>query len=202
MTTEDTKATASTTVPVVNQAQPQQQAAPAAQPQQPVKQPTITSKNLPPTVPSSTTQSPSEQAQTLSDDQIVARPLIDPDFTNLKPKNPNYVFRWVNRVAGGGSRFEKMKASGFRVATYSDVSGDVPEHFKKNNSIINGDLILTIISRELYVGALKHNEQKAHKRLHKGFALQTGKKAMQEALNEVPGSSANKSKIKLYEPGL
>lgn len=169
-------------------------------PPEPAKQPTMTSKNLPSSTPASTTTSPSEQAQILSDDQIVAKPLIDPDFTNLKPKNPNYCFRWVNHIAGGGSRFEKMKASGFRVASYSDVKGEIPSHFKKDNAIINGDLILTIIDRASYVGALKHNQQKAHKRLHKGFAMQQGREQLNQALNEVPGTAANKAKVKLYEP--
>jgi hypothetical protein len=162
----------------------------------------MTSKNLPSSTPQSVTQSPSQQAQTLSDDQIVAKPLVDPDFTNLKPKNPNFVFRWVNRVAGSGARLEKMKASGFRVASYTDVASEIPIHFKKDGSIIHGDLILMIITRELYVGALKHNQQKAHKRLHKGFAMQTGQEQLKQALNEVPGSAANKAKVKLYEPGL
>lgn len=168
----------------------------------PTKQPVITSANLPASTPESTTQSPSQQSATLSDDQIVAKPLIDPDFTNLKPKNPNFCFRWVNRVAGGGARFDKMKASGFRVAVYADVKDVIPEHFKKDGHIINGDLILTIIDRATYIGALKHNQQKAHKRLHKGFAIQTGREQLSQALNEVPGSAANKSKVKLYEPGL
>lgn len=168
----------------------------------PTKPPTLTSANLPSSTPNSVTTSPSQQHEMLSDDQIVAKPLIDPDFTNLKPKNPNYVFRWVNRVAGSGARFEKMKASGFRVANYNDVAGEIPSHFKKDNAIINGDLILTIIDRKSYVGALKHNQEKAHKRLHKGFSMRTGQEQLKQALNEVPGSAANKAKVKLYEPGL
>lgn len=140
------------------------------------------------------------------DDQgpIIAAPLITPDFTNLKKKNPNIELRWVNRVAGvelsgEGARYAHMKAMGFVNATELDV--EVPKHLLHNGAIIQGDLILMKIDRRVYKGALLDNELKAKARTSPRAYLNDGTKKIKDALNEVPGSAENKRKIQPFIPG-
>lgn len=136
------------------------------------------------------------------DDAIVARPLVDPDFTNVQPRSPGVRLRWVNRIHGNegrGGRFEQAKASGFRPATVNDIKTEISSHMKVNGSIIYGDLILMVIDRKLYDGALKFNEQQARNRVATA-TMGVGKKELGNALNEVSGSREDKGKVKLYKP--
>ena len=165
--------------------------------------PTITSKNLPtPPVqarPVAPVTQPALQATVDSDEPIVAKPLIDPDFTNLKKKNTMISLRWVNRVAGDGMRYEHMKAIGFANATANDV--EVPPNMLRDGAIIIGDLILMKIARRDYEGALLHNVEKAVARTRPRAYLSTGKQEMTNALNEVRGTAENKRKIQPFVPG-
>jgi|SRR5690348_16190529 len=156
-----------------------------------------------PTKPVTSPAQPSVPTAVIDDDQIVAKPLIDPDFTNFKPKNPNLIFRFGNRVAQGGGRYDQLVAMGFVPATYADVdetTRKIPDHMKRDSKIIYGDLILMKMSRVDYIGALKNNERNALARLGKGDQLAQGKKQMKDALNEVSGSSTDKAKVKLFRP--
>lgn len=169
---------------------------PPATPTSSPSQPTITSANLP--------REPIKNASVIDDADIVAKPLVGADFTNLRPANPNHSLRWGNRVAGGGARYDQLKAMNFRNALVADIHKEtpVPVHYQKDGAIINGDLILMLIDRRDYVGQLKLNEQNAVRRLTRSATMETGKEKMREALNEVPGSAANKAKVKLYNPTL
>lgn len=160
---------------------------------EPVKQPTVTSANVPaqPVAP-----------VIIDDSDIVAKPLVGADFTNLRPSSPNNSLRWVNRSAGGGARFDQMKAMGFRSAVAIDILGEVPKSLLRDGSIINGDLILMVIAKVDYVGQLKLNRERAMKRVSRRNTLETGRRELSDALNGVPGSAANKSKISTYTPNL
>src|SRR5580692_10630299 len=84
--------------------------------------PTITSKNLPPQIPPPGAKAPDPSAVTIDDDSdIVAKPLVSPDFTKLKPTNPAMSLRLVNRLALGGQRFEEARVQGFIVCKPSDI---------------------------------------------------------------------------------
>lgn len=147
---------------------------------------------------------PLPQPPVVVDDEIIAKPLVDPDFTNVKPKNPNIRFRWVNRIHGNegrGGRFEQAKASGFERAIPADCATAVSGHMIKDGCIIYGDLILMKIDAKAYDGALKFNEQSARARIASA-TLGTGRKELSNALNEVPGSREDKSKVKLYTPNV
>lgn len=153
---------------------------------------TITSKNLPqPPAPS-----PKIQRR---DEPIVAKPLVSPDFTNLKLKNPNIALYWGNRVAGGGQRYEQLKASGFVNATVNDV--EAPEFMVKDGAIIFGDLILLKIAKRDYLGALKYNEEKAVSRMRRDSNLTKGQAELRHALGEVPVPPELSKKISMFVPG-
>jgi hypothetical protein len=131
--------------------------------------------------------------------QITAQDLSAPDFLHFKPKNPNHSLRWVNRIAGNGTRYETMRASGGRNALVADIdpSTPVPAMYLKDGAIINHDIILVIFDRAAYEGRLKQNEQRATERLRSG-TMASGTKELAQALNEVEGSPMNKSKIGLF----
>lgn len=133
--------------------------------------------------------------------QITAQDLSAPDFLHFKPANPNHSLRWVNRIAGNGTRYETMRASGCRNALVADIHKDtpVPEMYLKDGAIINHDIILVVFDRAAYEGRLKLNEQRATERLRPGSAaMASGSKELAQALNEVEGSPGNKSKIGLF----
>ena len=179
-----------------------------------LKQPAITSKNLggPPIV---TNPSPApplkvtpDVARTLEhalktgqgdavipDTAIEARPLVLPNFDNIsavKQKNKNVSLRWVNRIAP--MRMAQMHAMGFVNATTADV--DVPATMLKDGAIIVGDLILMKIARTIYMGALKHNQQKAVERLSKPVDVERGKQTLaQQVPAGVPPDTQRKATV-------
>lgn len=154
--------------------------------------PTITSKNLPPSqqpanVPSQAKPVQAEVVASLSYDQIEAKPLRSPNFINLIPNNPNMSLFWGNRAVGekeSGLRYDQLIAMGFIPAKPDQVYSRNPETGQKlpcppslcrDGRVMYGDLILLIIPRADYIGALKWNEQNARRRVKKpGVAIDTG----------------------------
>ncbi len=167
--------------------------------------PGITSANLPkPIAPGQTTAPTNAQvanAPTIPDDSdIVAKPLVNPDFTNIQPANPAMVLRFVNRLASGGQRFEEAKIQGYIVCKVTDLK-KVPNTLSvKDGCITYGDLVVMMMSRVDYIGAIKHNEQRARRLVERAQVMGSAYEKMNEALNEVPGSRADKAKIKLFQP--
>lgn len=147
---------------------------------------------------------------TPQEELVEAKPLVDPDFTDLKSHIANKALepRWVNRVAGNGERFHQMEAVGFRPVLLSDLKKDatgaptLSKHLIRDGKVIYGDLIAMVIDAKKYKGALLHNEQKAIRRLSRDNDLQVGRDKMRDALSEVQGSAANKAKISLYKPSI
>ena len=170
--------------------------------------PAVTSKNVPtPGVPPLPPQQAAEvkrQADAkLPDEAIEARPLVLPDYTDLRPRNPLLAFRWVNRVAGEGQRLYQMEAMGFVKVTAKDVVGPdgkpIPDYLIKNGQIVYGDLVLMKIARKAYLGALKYNEQRAVARISEAAFLKRAKKMVREELGKV-GSPVT-PKITTFVPG-
>jgi hypothetical protein len=166
--------------------------------------PVITSKNLPP-------QTPVQDV--ISDEQIVAKPLRSPNFINLKPRNATMSLFWGNRSVGekeSGLRYDQLIAMGFVPAKPDQVmqmnGTPCPPSICRDNRIMYGDLILLIMPRVDYVGALKFNEQSARFRVKKpGVAIQGDPKALQNADSRVAPSGAgfpNSPKISTYVPQL
>lgn len=168
--------------------------------------PTITSKNLPAEMPAPGAQAPHVDGQiTIDDDSdIVAKPLVSPDFTKLKPTNPAMSLRMVNRLALGGQRFEEARVQGFIVCKPADIVGmDTPGVMTiKDGTVTYGDLIAMMMPRVDYIGAIKNNEENARRRVRRATVLGEGQKLVSEALNEVPGSRADKAKVRVFNPDI
>ena len=163
--------------------------------------PTITSKNLPPELPKPTGKESPTTPPTIDDDSdIVAKPLVSPDFTKLQPTNPAMSLRLVNRLALGGQRFEEAKVQGFVVCKASDIKNITNLMTIKDGVVTYGDLIVMMMPRVDYIGAIKNNEQNARRRVARAAVMGEGQELLAAALNEVPGSRENKSKIKLFQP--
>ena len=176
--------------------------------------PAVTSKNVPtpgvpPLPPQQAAEVAKQAAAKLPDESIEARPLVLPDYTDLRPRNPLLQFRWVNRVAGEGQRMYQMEAMGFVKVTSKDVVGPdgkpVPDYLIKNGQIIYGDLVLMKIARRAYLGALKYNEQRAVDRISKAAFLKRARKIVSEELKKGGASAGAQAeiaqKITTFVPG-
>jgi hypothetical protein len=111
--------------------------------------PTLTSASLVPPV-----EEAPLNADFLTDNTIVARPLQVADITRIKSKNPNLAFQWVNRSFGDGQKVTEHEYEGFRKATPADA--EVPGLNSKDGGFIYGDLVLMKIDKAAHQGALRH----------------------------------------------
>jgi hypothetical protein len=140
--------------------------------------------------------------------EVEARPLQLPDFVNMKPKNPDIRFRWVNRsvgVQGSTQRLDEMIYAGFVYAVPADVQGTVLPNLIKDGKIIRGDLVLMKMPRSQYDGALKYNWARSIARLHPASQLKTGQNQLCKAVSEqgVPAAVGRSlaSKLQAFRPG-
>ena len=163
------------------------------------KNPTITSANI--ASPAINTQAKVPDELVVDDDEpIVAKPLVDPDFTKLKPRNKNLVLFWGNRVANNGLRIEDLKARGFKPAMATDFD-DPPNALIKDGHIIRGDLMAMLIPRRDYLGQQLYNSQQADRRVSKARVKQDGEKNLQDDLREVGGLPAKyRGKVQMFTP--
>lgn len=96
------------------------------------------------------------------DEDIVARPMQLPDFVNVPLSNPSLSARWIFTDK---RRFAQAKAQGWRVAKKSDVKLGyatlTPFEEEGGTKYVNGDLILMVIDRKIYLGALRYKHQVA-----------------------------------------
>lgn len=94
-------------------------------------------------------------------EDIVARPLIAPDFIMDIKKymvNPNLWPRWIFTDR---RRYSQALSQGWRPAKATDFKPGFaklsPYSEEGGTKFINGDLILMLIDRRAYLGALRHN---------------------------------------------
>jgi hypothetical protein len=143
---------------------------------------------------------------------IEARPLQLPDFVNIKSKNPNNAFRWVNRavgVQGSTQRLDEMVYAGFVPVKPEEAcmpnGQPIMANLIKEGKIIRGDLILMKIDRAAYDGALKYNWERSIARMHPDRQLQTGKKQLATEIAKAGVSPAVgrtlASKLQAFRPG-
>ena len=126
--------------------------------------PTMTSASMIPPLEPVEPPNPRALPDELSED-IVARPLGAPDFANdVKPylANPNLYPRWIFTDR---RRFSQACAQGWRVAKKSDLKPGYarlnPFEAEGGTKYINGDLILMLIDRKIYLGALRYKHDVA-----------------------------------------
>lgn len=194
------------------------------------KQPTITSANLPkppiggqqaPQV-AKAAAPPTAQLPVYDSSIIKAVPLADPDFSNLRPKNPMHRLYWSNRGYQNGFRVNYRQAQGFRLARKEDLANlPLDEHGNSymcdpSGAIINGDLVLMIIGKNAYEGALLHNHNQAIRRgsrfgqVHQnwktgpnGELVPVGEPTdvVRATIDETRASPMQKAKIRAFVPG-
>lgn len=143
---------------------------------------------------------------------IEARPLQLPDFVNVKPRNPQVSFRWVNRavgVQGSTQRLDEMIYAGFVPVKPEEAvmpnGQPLLANLIKDGKIIRGDLILMKIDRKQYEGALKYNWERSVARLHPDRQLLTGRKQLASEISKVgvPRDVGRTlaSKLQAFRPG-
>src|SRR5260370_39511402 len=116
--------------------------------------PTLTSKTLPPELPKPTGKEVPFEATSINDDSdIVAKPLVSPDFTKLQPTNPAMILRGINRLALGGQRFEEAKVQGYIICKPTDIKNLTEVMTVKDGTVTYGDLIFMMMPRVDYIGA-------------------------------------------------
>jgi hypothetical protein len=158
--------------------------------------PAITSANLP---------TPAKAPSVPVEEPIVAKPLVDADFTKLKAKNPLMSIYFGNRIANNGMRIEDLKSRGFRIAVPDEIvtfeGKPCPTGLIKDGHVQRGDLLLLIIPKKDYIGQLKYNEQQAYQRVSKAATTAAGRDELGKALKEVGGLPARyRGKIGVYQP--
>lgn len=172
--------------------------------------PAITSANLPqqPTQPPAGAKA-APAGTVPAEEPIVAKPLVDADFTKIKPKNPALTLFWGNRIANKGLRIEDLCARGFRVAKPDECVMPGPngtwvelaKGYVFNGQIQRGDLLALIIPKKDYEGQLRLNQQNADKRVSRAANAAKGQQELGSALREVGGLPARyRGKIGVYNP--
>lgn len=178
-------------------------------------EPTLTSKNLPPVQQPTNIPGlkPAAEVQIPYGD-IVAKPLRAPNFLNLKPKNPNMSLFFGNRAVGekeSGLRYDQLIAMGFIPAKPDQVLTSeglaCPPSICRDGRVMYGDLILLIIPRADYVGALKWNEQNARLRVKKtGVSIEGDTQKADARLQPVSTTAdlerKSQGKVSAYVPSL
>jgi hypothetical protein len=98
-------------------------------------------------------------------EDISARPMTLPDFANdIKPhlNNPNLWPRWIFTDK---RRYAQARAQGWRNCTAKDLKPGFatlsPYSEEGGTKFINGDLILMVIDRKTYLGALRYKHDVA-----------------------------------------
>lgn len=118
-------------------------------------------------------------------EDIVAKPLSMPEFAaNVQPYlvNQNLAARWIFTDR---RRYSQARAQGFRNCTKQDLKPSFallsPFEEEGGTKFINGDLILMLIDRKRYLGALKYKHDFAYRLSEAGTAKRvSAQRARQE----------------------
>lgn len=95
--------------------------------------------------------------EVFEDASIEAKPLYMPEMLSVKPKDPNYILRWVNFKNQSGMNLQRMQLMGFTNASPKDVEGLNPEIMLHDGALRYMDVILMKIQRLRYQQHLKAN---------------------------------------------
>jgi hypothetical protein len=171
--------------------------------------PTMTNKSLIPAEPEP--RSPFAPAEELGED-IVALPMGGQDLAvDVKPHlvNQNLYPRWIFTDR---RRYTQAKAQGWRNAVKADFkpsfTGLSPFEEEGGTKYINGDIILMLIKREIYLGALRYKHQVAanladaaiQKRVSAGKAVQELGSTV-AAVNQRRAASGADPVMTVFTPG-
>jgi hypothetical protein len=162
--------------------------------------PAITSAHVP------KAPAPVIPASVMAPKAIVAKPLNDPEFMGIIPANPMHHLYWANREHQNGVRVGYRLAQGFRLAKKDDVRNCPEFMIDPSGQIIYGDLVLMLIGKDMYQGALLHNHNKAVRRVNKFGQFETNETGkpldvMAATLSETGAPAGQQAKIRSFVPG-
>lgn len=144
-------------------------------------------------------------------DDIVAKPLAAPDFAmDIKPflNNSNLWPRWIFTDR---RRYAQATAQGWRNCKMTDLKPGYakisPYSCEGGTKYINGDLILMVIDRSRYLGALKYKHQVAANlsdaAVQRRISAQKGQSALGEtvaAVNAALKAQGKRAAIETFDP--
>lgn len=181
---------------------------PSSQSNQP-SVPTMTNASLIPQLETAPPRNP-RVIEELGED-IVALPLGAPDFANdVKPYlvNPGLHPRWIFTDR---RRFAQAVAQGWRVCKQTDLKPGyaklTPFAEEGGTKYINGDLILMLINRQVYLGALKYKHQVAaalsDSAVQRTLSAQSAAASMPDvaAVNQRRAAQGNDPVMTVFTPG-
>lgn len=129
---------------------------------------------------------------------IEAKSLDIPAMLQIKPKEANIRFRWVNFKNNEGGNYGMFKAIGFTNATPDDVDGEIGEHLRKEDGTIKWwDVILMKVNVITLMSAYKKNIQRS---LHQVGRWDKG--ALEEAKKTFANSCSADALQALKQAGL
>jgi hypothetical protein len=104
----------------------------------------------------------SPEALILLDKSIVAKPLSHPEVAEIRIKNTDYYYRWVNKDSGGGLMYSRWKAMGFVNATPDDVELKSGNAAQDGAELRAGDLVLMKLPYHKWAQHMKYNHERAN----------------------------------------
>ena len=134
----------------------------------------------------------------IPESQIEARPLVDPGWSQPKWKKPGLVGRYCNYVAQKGMRLEEALAQGFRVA--KDTDCEVPGVSFRDGAFRKGDVLLLVIDRVRYIGALKYKEEVSLQLAGKRKMSRQVRPLMRDPRSGEPIGPQQRGKLEYFEP--
>lgn len=137
---------------------------------------------------------------------VEAKPLAAPAIDQIKSKNPNLSFRWVNRSCGTQTpnlRYEQCMAMGFVPATEHDC---VPPPGSLQDGVIRFyDVILMKIDRKRLLAAQRWNNERVNKTVRRAGVVANAKQNLKEDLSKAGADSTLQrrypGKVSVYVPG-
>jgi hypothetical protein len=130
-------------------------------------------------------------------EDIIAKPLMAPGFSNAKPKNPEkYILRWVNFHVGqfGDLNLRQNMSSGCKVATPNEAI--VPAVGFVDGSFKYGDLILMYHDRKAVLGSYKHDAIQAMNLLRPDIQ----KEKVRGTMTQQSSNNPNRNKMSAFIP--
>jgi hypothetical protein len=137
---------------------------------------------------------------------VEAKPLAAPAIDQIKSKNPNLAFRWVNRSCGTQTpnlRFEQCQAMGFVPATEHDC---VPPPGSLQDGVIRFyDVILMKIDRKRLLAAERWNNDRVNANVRRGGVIANAKQNFREEVTRAGADGTLRQKypgkVTVYVPG-
>lgn len=157
-------------------------------------QPALTSKNM-------NTTPVVDKPGSFNEDEIEARPLAMPTFTDIKHKNPMVALRWIKFGDSDVARQRFMEATyqGYVPVKPDEVVGPFTSHIRDGH-IIYGDLICCKMDRRTYTAAKKDKNQRATDLVDKKVRNARGQHSLRSEAGSVNAPHSLLNKLTVFTP--